>query len=56
MGIYNDLYLKSDVLLPADVFDEFRDVCFRNYDLDLAWYYTTPGLAWDAALEESQVI
>ena len=55
MGDYHDLYLKSDVLLLADVFEEFRKVCLRNYDLDPAGYYTAPGLAWDAALKVSQV-
>ena len=55
MGDYHDLYLKSDILLFADVFEEFRNVCLRNYNLDPAWYYTAPGLAWDAALKVSQV-
>ena len=43
MGDYHDLYLKSDVLLLADVFEEFRRVCLENYDLDPAWYFTAPG-------------
>lgn len=51
MGEYHDLYLKSDVLLLADMFEEFRNVCLENYKLDPAWYYTTPGLAWDTALK-----
>ena len=55
MGEYRNQYLKSDVLLLADVFEEFKNVCVENYDLDLAWYYTTPGLAQDAALKKSQV-
>ena len=55
MGDYHDLYLKTDVLLLADVFEEFRSVCLENYKLDPAWYYTAPGLAWDAALKESRV-
>ena len=55
MGEYHDLYLKSDVLLLADVFEEFRSVCFENYQLDPAWYYTSPGLAWDAALKKTGV-
>ena len=42
-GEYHDLYLKSDVLLLADVFEEFRNVCLENYSLDPAWYYTSPG-------------
>ena len=48
---YHDLYNVSDVLLLADVFENFRDVCMKNYNLDPAWYYTSPGLAWDAALK-----
>src|SRR5688572_7080243 len=52
---YHDLYNLSDVLLLADVFENFRDVCSDNYDLDPAWYYTSPGLAWDAALKLTEV-
>ena len=55
MGEYHDLYLKSDVLLLADVFEEFRSVCLENYQLDPAWYYTSPGLAWDAALKKTGI-
>ena len=51
MEDYHDLYLESDVLLLSDVFENFRDVCIKNYALDPAWYYTAPGLAWDAALK-----
>ena len=51
MGDYHDLYLKSDVFLLADVFEKFRRVCLENYNLDPAWYYTAPGLAWDAFLK-----
>ena len=39
----HDLYLKSDVLLLADVLEEFRKVCLQNYDLDPAWYCTALG-------------
>ena len=56
MGDYHDLYLKTDVLLLDDVFEEFRRVCLENYKLDPAWYYTSPGLsAWDAALKKTEV-
>ena len=48
MGEYHDLYLKTDVILLADIFENFRDVCLKNYKLDPAWYYTSPGLSWDA--------
>ena len=55
LGEYHDLYLKSDVLLLADVFEEFRNVCLKNYSLDPAWYYTSPGLSWDSLLKYSGV-
>ena len=55
LGEYHDLYLKSDVLLLADVFEEFRNICMENYSLDPAWYYTSRGLSWDALLKHSKV-
>ena len=55
MGKYHDLYLKSDVLLIADVFEEFRILCLENYELDPVWYFTAPGLSWDAALKKTKV-
>ena len=50
---YHDLYLKSDVLLLSDVFENFRKTCLHHYNLDPAHYYTSPGLAWDACLKET---
>ena len=55
MGDYHDLYLKTDVLLLADCFENFRKTCMQNYDLDPAHYYTTPGLLWDSALKMTKV-
>ena len=52
---YHDLYNVSDVLILADVFENFRDVCINNYKLDHAWYFTSPGLAWDAALKKTKI-
>ena len=48
---YHNLYLKSDVLLLADVFENFRKTCLHHYKLDPTHYYTSPGLAWDACLK-----
>ncbi|CAH3194816.1 unnamed protein product, partial [Porites evermanni] len=53
MRDYHNLYLKSDVLLLADVFENFRKTCLKHYKLDPAHYYTSPGLAWDACLKET---
>ena len=50
MKDYHDLYLELDVLLLADVFENFREVCLDNYKLDPAWYLTAPGSSWDAML------
>ena len=55
MRDYHDLYLKTDVLLLVDVFEEFRNICIRNYELDPAWYLTTPGLSWDACLKTTGI-
>ena len=55
LGDYHDLHLKSDVLLLADVFEEFRIFCLENYSLDPAWYYTSSGLSRDALLKHSKI-
>ena len=52
---YHDIYNVSDVLILADVFENFRDVCHTYYRLDPAWYYTSPGLAWDAMLKLTEI-
>ena len=48
---YLDLYLKTDVLQLADIFEEFRNVCMENYGLDPAHYVSAPQLSWDAMLK-----
>ena len=52
---YHNLHNKTDVLLLADVFENFRDICMRNYKLDPAHYLTAPGLSWDACLKMTGV-
>ena len=47
--------MKTDVILLADVFENFRDLCIQCYKLDPAHYYTAPGLAWEAMLRMTGV-
>jgi len=55
LGEYSDLYLKVDVLLLADVFENFRDLCLNTYHLDPAYYYTAPGFSFDAMLKYTAI-
>lgn len=55
MGDYHDLYLRTDVLLLADVFENFRTTNMKNYKHDPAHHYTSPGLSWDNLLKYSDV-
>ena len=55
LGNYHDLYVATDVMLLADVFENFRKVCQEKYGLDPAHYYTAPGLSWDALLKKTGV-
>lgn len=55
MNEYTNIYLKTDVLLLADVFENFRNSSLNLYGLDPAHYYTTPGLSWDAMLKHTKV-
>jgi len=55
MGDYHDLYLRTDTVLLADVFENFRQTCLTQYGLDPAHYYTSPGLSWDALLKKTGV-
>ena len=52
LGEYHNLYLKTDVILLANVFEAFRDNCLEYYRLDPAHFYTLPGLAWQACLKK----
>ena len=55
LGDYHDLYVQSDTLLLADVFDNFRDMCINVYELDPAHFLSLPGLAWQACLKKTNI-
>ena len=55
MGEYHNLYLESDVLLLADVFDNFRKTCMQYCKLDPCHYFTSPSLIWDAMLKMTNI-
>ena len=55
LGEYHDLYVKSDTLLLADVFKNFRNKCLEVYELDPAHFLSLPGLAWQACLKKTNV-
>ena len=54
LGDYHDLYVQSDTLLLADVFENFRKACIKTYELDPAHFISLPGLAWQACLKKKQ--
>ena len=55
VGNYHDLYLKTDVLLLADVFEEIINTCLDYYGLDPCHYFSSPGLSWDAVLKMTKI-
>ena len=55
IGDYLDLYVQTDALLLADVFEKFRDKCIEIYGLDPSYFYSAPGLAWQACLKKTEV-
>ena len=55
LGEYHDLYVQSDTLLLADVFENFRNMCIKVYELDPAHFLSLPGLAWQACLRKTNV-
>ena len=54
-GEYHDLYLKTDVILFANVFKAFKKVCLDNYGLDPAHIYMMPGLVGKACLKKTKI-
>ena len=55
LGDYHDLNVQSDTLLLADVFENFRDMCLKEYELDPAHFLSLPGLTWQACLKKTNI-
>ena len=55
MDDYHDLYLKTDVLLLADAFENITSLCLECYGLDPCHYFRCPGLSWDGMLKMTGV-
>ena len=55
MSNYHDLYLKTDVLLLADVFEKFIKICLQHYGLDPCHYFSSSGLSCDAVLKMTEI-
>ena len=52
---YHDLFVQSDTLLLAEVFENFRNICLETYELDPAHFLSLPGLVWKASLKKTNV-
>ena len=55
LGELHDLYMVTDTLLLADVFENYRTVIHKNYGLDPIHFYTAPSLSWSAGLKYTGV-
>ena len=55
LGEYHDLYVQTDTLQLADVFESFRNVCINIYELDPAHFLSAPGLAWQACFKKTRI-
>ena len=53
LGEFHDLYMETDTLLLADVFEKYRRNIHRNYGMDPVHFYTAPSLSWSAGLKYS---
>ena len=55
LGHYHDLYVQSDTLLLADIFENFRNKGIETYKLDPAYFLSAPGLTWQACQKKTEV-
>ena len=55
LGECHDLYVQSDTLLRADVYENFRNMCLDKHELDPVYFVSAPALAWQACLKKTEV-
>lgn len=55
LGDYHDPFLRTDVLLLADVFETFGATSLKHYNLDPANYFSLLGMDWDALLKKTKI-
>ena len=55
VGKYHDLYVQTDTLQLAEIFENFRKACNKKYQLDPAHFVSAPALAWQACLKKTDV-
>ena len=55
MGDYHDFYIKTDILLLADVFEKFINTFLEYYGWGHCHYFSSPGLSWDAMLKTTEI-
>ena len=55
LGEYHDLYVQADTAQLSDVFENFRYLCLKDYDLDPTYFVSTPSLAFEAMLKMTKV-
>ena len=54
LGEYHHLYVQSDATQLVDIFEKFKTLCLKEYELDPAYFCTTPGLAFEACLKNTK--
>ena len=52
---YHDLYVQTDTLLLADVFEKFREKCIEIYGLDPSYFYSAPGISMASMFQKTEV-
>ena len=55
LGEYHNLYVQADIAQLSDVSESFRSVCLKEYQLDPAYFVSTPSLALEAMLKITKV-